>query len=248
MADRISNTAQSGITRFFNVSSRKVPPYERLNFALDDEKPVRGLVYHYFKPQRLSRMKEDLTDLLQTSTGKPLIFAEKRSTVTEIGGMLSGIPSVGYRHGDVGQEQRQKVLDDFEAGTLKTLVTTRTMADGVNVEGVTQVIHYQLPSWNLYGDVLDEYIQRTDRVEHTLQPARSFAFYDDCHHILLGRLSLYLVEIGQQSSAQEVMAKFNQRHAFGPKLKSEPLGDNEQSLATPQEQSSARSTAFPCKY
>lgn len=45
MADRISNTAQSGITRFFNVSSRKVPPYERLNFALDDEKPVRGLVY-----------------------------------------------------------------------------------------------------------------------------------------------------------------------------------------------------------
>ncbi|MDX2472035.1 MAG: DEAD/DEAH box helicase [SAR324 cluster bacterium] len=48
-------------------------------------------------------------------------------------------------HGNKSQNQRQKALDDFKAGTLKVLVATDIAARGIDVAGVSHVINYDLP-------------------------------------------------------------------------------------------------------
>lgn len=47
--------------------------------------------------------------------------------------------------GDVPQNKREKLLEQFRGGTLDVLVATDVAARGLHIEGVTHVINYDLP-------------------------------------------------------------------------------------------------------
>lgn len=49
-------------------------------------------------------------------------------------------------HGDLLQKERDKVMRAFKKGTLQLLVATDVAARGIDVAGLTYVVHYQLPS------------------------------------------------------------------------------------------------------
>ena len=48
-------------------------------------------------------------------------------------------------HGDMSQAQRMRTLKKFREGSLNFLVATDVAARGIDVEGVTHVINYDLP-------------------------------------------------------------------------------------------------------
>jgi ATP-dependent RNA helicase RhlE len=48
-------------------------------------------------------------------------------------------------HGDKSQGARQRALNGFHAGTLRVLVATDIAARGIDVEGVTHVVNFELP-------------------------------------------------------------------------------------------------------
>lgn len=48
-------------------------------------------------------------------------------------------------HGDLGQSQRDKVMNHFRHHTVKILLATDVAARGIDVNDLTHVIHYQLP-------------------------------------------------------------------------------------------------------
>jgi ATP-dependent RNA helicase RhlE len=48
-------------------------------------------------------------------------------------------------HGDKSQGQRQRALKSFHAGTLRVLVATDIAARGIDVDGVTHVVNFELP-------------------------------------------------------------------------------------------------------
>ncbi len=48
-------------------------------------------------------------------------------------------------HGNRTQEQRQQALDGFKSGRYKALVATDVVARGIDVEGITHVINYDIP-------------------------------------------------------------------------------------------------------
>jgi ATP-dependent RNA helicase DeaD len=48
-------------------------------------------------------------------------------------------------HGDLGQSQRDKVMNHFRHHTVKVLLATDVAARGIDVNDLTHVIHYQLP-------------------------------------------------------------------------------------------------------
>ena len=48
-------------------------------------------------------------------------------------------------HGDKSQGQRQRALRSFHEGELRVLVATDIAARGIDVEGITHVINYELP-------------------------------------------------------------------------------------------------------
>src|SRR5687768_78114 len=49
-------------------------------------------------------------------------------------------------HGDLTQQQRTKVMDEFRNKTLQLLIATDVAARGIDVQGITHVINYELPN------------------------------------------------------------------------------------------------------
>src|SRR5262249_25973811 len=49
-------------------------------------------------------------------------------------------------HGNKSQSQRERVLAAFRAGRVRTLVATDIAARGIDVEGISHVINYDLPN------------------------------------------------------------------------------------------------------
>ncbi len=60
-------------------------------------------------------------------------------------------------HGDLSQNQREKILNRFKEGEVKTIVATDVAARGIDVDGITLVVNYDLPV------DLDSFIHRVGR-------------------------------------------------------------------------------------
>jgi ATP-dependent RNA helicase DeaD len=60
-------------------------------------------------------------------------------------------------HGDLTQQQRDKVMGDFRDKNLQLLIATDVAARGIDVQGITHVINYELP------DDVEVYTHRSGR-------------------------------------------------------------------------------------
>jgi len=60
-------------------------------------------------------------------------------------------------HGDRTQAVREQILDDFKTGKLQFLVATGIAARGIDIDGLSRVVNYDLP------DKVDDYIHRIGR-------------------------------------------------------------------------------------
>lgn len=118
----------------------------------------------YPVPQHLK--KELLVRILkQTDTDSVLIFARTKHRTKRLAQQIS---KKGYQvtslHGDRSQNQRQSALKGFKQGRYQIMVATDIAARGLDVNGISHVINYDMP------DTADAYIHRigrTGRAEHT---------------------------------------------------------------------------------
>ncbi|MFX4485976.1 C-terminal helicase domain-containing protein, partial [Acinetobacter baumannii] len=60
-------------------------------------------------------------------------------------------------HGDLTQAQRDKVMGQFRDKSLQLLIATDVAARGIDVQGITHVINYELP------DDVEVYTHRSGR-------------------------------------------------------------------------------------
>jgi ATP-dependent RNA helicase DeaD len=75
-------------------------------------------------------------------------------------------------HGDLTQQQRDKVMGRFRNKSLQLLIATDVAARGIDVEGVTHVINYELP------DDIEVYTHRSGR---TARAGKSGICISICH-------------------------------------------------------------------
>lgn len=75
-----------------------------------------------------------------------VVFCNTKNISDEISDKLKsfGIES-GVLHGDLSQNQRERVLSHFRAGLIKVLVATDIAARGLDIDNVEMVCNYQLP-------------------------------------------------------------------------------------------------------
>ena len=87
-----------------------------------------------------------------------IIFTRTKMRADRLSAALvsSGIPNETI-HSDRSQQQRTKVLDQFRKGNHSILVATDVMARGIDVEGITHVINYDVP------DRPEDYVHRIGR-------------------------------------------------------------------------------------
>ena len=101
----------------------------------------------------LTRILSNTTDEDQT-----IVFCNTKRMVDLSVQKLSksGIEVSGL-HGDLSQNQREKILQSFKDGTAKVIIATDVAARGIDVDGITYVVNYDIP------DDMDSFIHRVGR-------------------------------------------------------------------------------------
>jgi ATP-dependent RNA helicase RhlE len=106
-----------------------------------------------------SRKRHVLFDLLTDDTaGRTLVFTRTKHGADRVVKHLaeSGVAAAAI-HGNKSQGQRERALAAFRAGQTRVLVATDIAARGIDVEGVTHVINFELPN------VPESYVHRIGR-------------------------------------------------------------------------------------
>ena len=108
---------------------------------------VEHLVYSIRKDDKLDALRT----LLDDRDDEPvLVFGRTKRGVKKLARQLEllGYP-VGALQGNLSQNARERVMTDFRAGDLSILVATNVAARGLDIEGIDQVINYDLPDTEL---------------------------------------------------------------------------------------------------
>jgi ATP-dependent RNA helicase RhlE len=93
-----------------------------------------------------------------------LVFTRTKQDADVLGRKLREAElSVALMHGDFRQKDRIKALDQFRAGKVSILVATNIAARGLDIEGISHVVNYDVPD---EAEVYVHRIGRTARV-HT---------------------------------------------------------------------------------
>ena len=97
----------------------------------------------------LARMNEDDQTIIFTNTKRmvELLVQRLKKHRFEVEGI----------HGDLSQNQREKIISNFKDGNSKVVIATDVAARGIDVDGITLVINYDVP------DDVDNYVHRIGR-------------------------------------------------------------------------------------
>jgi ATP-dependent RNA helicase RhlE len=88
-----------------------------------------------------------LVDVLRDrSVGRAIVFTRTKHGANRIAEQLakSGVTADAI-HGNKSQNARQRALDAFKSGEVRALVATDIAARGIDIDGVTHVVNFELP-------------------------------------------------------------------------------------------------------
>jgi ATP-dependent RNA helicase DeaD len=109
-----------------------------------------------------------------------IVFCRTRDEVDEITQILNGS---GYRaealHGGMDQQQRDRVMGRLRGGSLELLVATDVAARGLDVEQLTHVVNYDVPSSP------ESYVHRIGRVGRAGREGTAITLAEPREHKML---------------------------------------------------------------
>jgi ATP-dependent RNA helicase RhlE len=120
--------------------------------------------------------KSSKTDLLlhllkDNSFNKVLVFVEMKHGADKVAERLAKARiQVAAIHGNKSQSARQRAIKDFETNKLRVLVATDIVARGLDFDGVSHVINFEL------SNLPETYVHRIGRTGRASQRGESIAF------------------------------------------------------------------------
>src|SRR6201997_4208661 len=109
-------------------------------------------VDHVAKPSQLAQL------LKQEAIGRALVFTRTKHGADKVVKQLAraGIAANAI-HGNKSQNHRERTLAAFRSGKIRTLVATAIAARGIDVDGISHVVNFDLPN------VPETYVHRIGR-------------------------------------------------------------------------------------
>ncbi|CDS07160.1 Putative Eukaryotic translation initiationFT factor 4 [Lichtheimia ramosa] len=113
-----------------------------------DELTLEGIKQFYIAVDKEEWKLDTLCDLYETVTiTQAVIFCNTRRKVDWLTDKLHAREfTVSAMHGDMDQDQRDVIMKEFRSGSSRVLITTDLLARGIDVQQVSLVINYDLPS------------------------------------------------------------------------------------------------------
>jgi len=139
--------------------------------AIRKELTVPAIQQFYLEVSEASKL-EVLSRLIDTNNIKlSLVFCNTKKRVDEL---ASALQSRGYSaealHGDMKQEQRDRVMARFRKGYIDILVATDVAARGIDVDDIEAVFNYDIPEDQEY------YVHRIGRTGRAGKAGKAFSF------------------------------------------------------------------------
>ena len=108
---------------------------------------------------------EWLARFLRRTDGPVLVFSRTKSGADRLARKLAsfGLKAVAL-HADRTQQQRTAAVEGFRSGTYRVLVATDVAARGLDIDGITHVVNYEVPTSR---DTYVHRVGRTGRAEMT---------------------------------------------------------------------------------
>jgi ATP-dependent RNA helicase RhlE len=115
-----------------------------------------------------------LADVLRREPiDRVLVFTRTKHGADKV---VRGLAKLGLAaeaiHGNKSQNQRERVLAAFRTGRLRTLIATDIAARGIDVEGVSHVVNYDLPN------IPESYVHRIGRTARAGADGVAISFCD----------------------------------------------------------------------
>ncbi|HEV3030169.1 MAG TPA: DEAD/DEAH box helicase [Polyangia bacterium] len=131
---------------------------------------VRQWVLFVERGNKRALLKEVLRDATMT---RVLVFTRTKHGANRVAEELDrkGVSSAAI-HGNKSQSARQRALDAFKAGRIRVLVATDIAARGIDVDGVTHVINFEIP------DEPESYVHRIGRTARAGASGVALSFCD----------------------------------------------------------------------
>jgi len=131
---------------------------------------VAQSVFFVDKPNKARLLEHLLSD---ASIPRALVFTRTKHGADKLAKTLvrAGIDADAI-HGNKSQGRREKTLGSFRAGDTRVLVATDIAARGLDVEGITHVVNYDLPN------VPESYVHRIGRTARAGAPGAALSFCD----------------------------------------------------------------------
>ena len=129
-----------------------------------------------------------------------LVFTRTKNIADQVVAYLAQnrIPSRAL-HGGKNQDERERALDNFKDKIIKVLVATDIASRGIDVEGVSHIINFDLPL------EIESYIHRIGRTARAGKDGTAISFCDPREMDLLDRIQSL---IGKKIPAEKFEGKF----------------------------------------
>jgi ATP-dependent RNA helicase RhlE len=117
------------------------------------------------------RKRELLAHLVRTrDLRQVLVFVRTKHMASRLASQLDrdGVEATAI-HGDRSQPERERALGMFKSGEVRVLVATDVAARGLDIEGLPQVVNYELP-----GDP-EDYVHRIGRTGRAGMPGHAIS-------------------------------------------------------------------------
>src|SRR3954468_3415240 len=123
-----------------------------------DELSVESIQQYYISVNH-DRKVELLVHLLKRDKPRQcIVFTRTKRGADRLAERLRRVvPAVASIHGDLPQSTRDRVMRGFRTGTIPVLVATDVVGRGIDVEGISHVINYDIP------DDPENYLHRIGR-------------------------------------------------------------------------------------
>jgi ATP-dependent RNA helicase RhlE len=141
---------------------------------------IRQNVYFVERADKRALLKHVLGD---PSIDRALVFTRTKHGANRVADQLVRA-SIGAEaiHGNKSQNARERALASFKRGETRVLVATDIAARGIDVEGISHVINFDLP------DVPESYVHRIGRTARAGASGIAFSFCDGDERPLLAAI------------------------------------------------------------
>jgi ATP-dependent RNA helicase DeaD len=190
---QIARLAQRHLTNPTRIAVQKPRP------SAAESARVRQVAYVVRRSDKLAALGR-LLDLEDPSAA--LVFARTRGEVDDLAEALSGRGhDAGALHGGLSQEQRDRIMGRFREGQLDVLVATDVAARGLDIEHVSHVVNFDVPS------SAEVYVHRIGRTGRAGRDGVAITLLEPREHRLLRNIEGVIgkpLDIGQLPTVADV--------------------------------------------